>query len=257
MLLVAGLAAACKSTYSEASWVVPPPRDPPPAQPATNPSASPAGSASPAAVPPDPLASLPPPSPAPAVKPDAKEADDYAVYRALLEAWHSRETPRAMVIWHETTSFPVEKVLSKESRDKLGVADEVFVDYTSKGEVKIELVNAFGVSVNVFVVGDAELDPIFNEPMDARTRELLQKQLPDVPIREERRRDGWPRFHARYPGTIGIISLSRVAYNKGRSVAMVYASHSRGDLASAGVLFIFKRGPDGWTRDRSTRLWVS
>lgn len=261
LLTGAGLAAACKGSYSDPNWIVPPPPDPPPGS-SFSWSAPSAPSALTAkarpAPPPDPLAGLPPPVPAPEVKPEAKEADDYAVYRALLEAWHNGETPQAMVIARATaSSFPLADKLKPEYRRELRVPDKVVDDYMAKRESSLELVNAFGVSVPVFLVGEAELDPIFYEPLSEELKELYRQARPGEPDPYIYRKNAWDLFHKRYPGTMGIIRLSRVAYDKRRTMAIVYATHERGIQAAAGLLFVFAKGPDGWAVTGSKLLWVT
>jgi hypothetical protein len=58
--------------------------------------------------------------------------------------------------------------------------------------------------------------------------------------------DGWERFHAAYPGSPGIITISRVGFNQQRDVAVVYLGSGSNWLAGEGNINVFRKKHGKW-----------
>jgi len=68
---------------------------------------------------------------------------------------------------------------------------------------------------------------------------------------------GWKRFHARFSDSADIISLSRVAFDKSHSVAIVCTSSAIASNAAGGSVFVLRHEKEGWIVVRSYPTWVT
>jgi hypothetical protein len=68
---------------------------------------------------------------------------------------------------------------------------------------------------------------------------------------------GWERFHARFTDRAEIISLSRVAFDKSHSIAIVCTSSAIAANAAGGSVFVLRHEKDGWIVVRSYPTWVT
>lgn len=69
--------------------------------------------------------------------------------------------------------------------------------------------------------------------------------------------EGWSRFYQRYPGSGGLVSLSRIGFNDDHTEALVYVAHTCGSLCGSGEFVILKKDHGRWTIDRTDTMWVS
>jgi hypothetical protein len=68
---------------------------------------------------------------------------------------------------------------------------------------------------------------------------------------------GWKRFHARFSDNADIISLSRVAFDKSHSVAIVCTSSAIASNAAGGSVFVLRHQEEGWIVVRRYPTWVT
>ena len=72
---------------------------------------------------------------------------------------------------------------------------------------------------------------------------------------------GWKVFYTKYPGSCGIITVSRVGFDKGKKQAFVYITHTSGSLCGYGmyVLLTKKRflWKDYWVIQRKVVVWIA
>jgi len=59
---------------------------------------------------------------------------------------------------------------------------------------------------------------------------------------------GWKEFHRRYWFAKGILAVSAVGFDAGRTVAIVYSEMQCGGLCGTGSFKYFRRTPHGWDR---------
>ncbi|HET7459690.1 MAG TPA: hypothetical protein VFJ82_00525 [Longimicrobium sp.] len=68
----------------------------------------------------------------------------------------------------------------------------------------------------------------------------------------------WRAFYERYPGSSGLISLSRVGFNAARTQAVLNVDRGCGGLCGNGVIVLLTRDAAGRWRVAATRgTWVS
>lgn len=68
---------------------------------------------------------------------------------------------------------------------------------------------------------------------------------------------GWDEFYKKYPNSPGIISVSRVGFNKEKNQAVVYVGLQSDYLAGRGVIFLLEKKDNSWQIKKQTLLWIS
>lgn len=77
-------------------------------------------------------------------------------------------------------------------------------------------------------------------------------------FRDERPlKQSWKAFYRRYPGSGGLIAVSRVGFDAGAEKAVVYLEIRCGALCGTGNIAYFKKGLFGWKLEKLEELWVS
>jgi hypothetical protein len=63
------------------------------------------------------------------------------------------------------------------------------------------------------------------------------------------RPDGWDRFYAKYPKSPGIITISRVGFNRRGDLAMVYVGWQSHWLAGGGRIYVLRKQAGQWVEE--------
>lgn len=71
--------------------------------------------------------------------------------------------------------------------------------------------------------------------------------------------DGWDRFYTKYPKSPGIITISRVGFNKSGDMAMFYMGSQSHWLAGSGHIYVFRKQGGKWVEQPFSigPSWVS
>ena len=69
--------------------------------------------------------------------------------------------------------------------------------------------------------------------------------------------DGWREFRNRFSEDAVLLSFSRVAFDKGRKVAMVHVSRAAGSMAAHGTLYLLRRDGKAWRIVSSYPTWTT
>jgi len=64
-------------------------------------------------------------------------------------------------------------------------------------------------------------------------------------------------FYKRYPGSSGLIILSRVGFNAAMNQAMIYIQHRCGGLGGTGYYVLLEKTADKWNLAKQNMVWVS
>jgi hypothetical protein len=70
-------------------------------------------------------------------------------------------------------------------------------------------------------------------------------------------RDFWAQFYKKYPGSAGIVGLSRVGFNKTYTQAFVYREHLHADRAASGEFLLLTREARGWHLSKTFPYWIA
>jgi hypothetical protein len=88
---------------------------------------------------------------------------------------------------------------------------------------------------------------------------LTQAELNDFFPEQDTKQDGWDRFYAKYPKSPGIITVSRVGFNRKGDLAMVYLGIQSHWLAGHGSICVLRKRDGKWVHEPVGigPLWVS
>ena len=67
----------------------------------------------------------------------------------------------------------------------------------------------------------------------------------------------WVRFHETYPEASGVVSFSRVGFGANEDEALVLMGYVCGDLCGAGGLYLLVKEEGGWKIQESLMVWMS
>ena len=67
----------------------------------------------------------------------------------------------------------------------------------------------------------------------------------------------WPAFYKRFPGSPGVVRLSRVGINADGTQALFYASHMCGGLCGSGMYVVMERRDGRWVITKEIEMWIS
>lgn len=68
---------------------------------------------------------------------------------------------------------------------------------------------------------------------------------------------GWEEFYRRYPNSSGTISFSRIAYNTGKTQAMVDMGNMYASLGGEGFMIFLTLENNGWKILKVIHTWIS
>ena len=165
--------------------------------------------------------------------------DDYAVYRAVIEAQLGR-LPDARVAIGRRTEWP------RSERLTLTRLTTKLCSVTADAEFDTESVRDFFVK-------------------NQRTLLMSQSQLGKKAIVVERafleavtnQYDGWDEFRTRFKGAAGFLALSRPGYDWKKTRAVVYVSLECGTLCGRGAYLELERVGDIWRMLGGVETWVA
>jgi hypothetical protein len=112
--------------------------------------------------------------------------------------------------------------LLKEASDK--VPAEMIRDFDAKNRQTHAVRPELGRHVPVHLLGRAEHGKIFADGPD----------------------ENWERFYKRFPGSPGLITVSRVGLNREKNLALFYMGVMGGSLNGGGQLHVVKKEADKW-----------
>ena len=162
------------------------------------------------------------------------ESDESAVYRAVLSG------PR----------YSGSKIVVEEMSDR---GDSVVYDMLNKEQVK----GTSAMAIRNFKRWNLEPESLrwIGETSPRieflSTEEAGQIFIGDMPG------EAWARFYRQFPGSTGLVSLSRIGFNDDHTEALVYVAHTCGSLCGSGEFVILKKTQGHWTIDRTDPIWVS
>jgi hypothetical protein len=168
-------------------------------------------------------------------------AEEYAVYSALIQSKYIAGNRPALVVIEEETvksdgaQFSVDQAfgIMRSWRPKLD--EDVFADFKAKNQAPSALERRFTLSVDYMLMSEQELSSTFASGHTT----------------------GWDDFYKKYPNSHGIVTLSRVGFNKAKDVAVVYAGNQWHWTAGEGGLLLLKKTDGKWVIDQDGMYWVS
>jgi hypothetical protein len=172
------------------------------------------------------LAALPSvPTPIPAIAcPATAEEEEYAVYSALISDKFGGGGGTVVIVDHTVGEY------GKKMDSMPGLDPEALTNYIARNHQPCTLYSqAFKLAGKVALISSSAYPGL----------------------------DGWGEFYNQYPGSTGIIDVSRVGFNASRDKAFVYAGQMKGDLYGTGYCFTLEKKNGRWVVVDYEQVWIS
>jgi hypothetical protein len=165
------------------------------------------------------------------------EAEEYAVYSAMIQSLYLDKAKLEQVVINDVTAVDhtdnLSETLSYVSQNLPGVTDDLMVDFTARNKQQQALKPLFNLPIKLVFINKSELDEIFKDYK------------------------GWDIFYARYPGSQGTMTLSRVGFNQGVDSALVYVGNQSDWLGGAGYYVLLNKENGQWFVRGQVMTWIS
>ena len=162
---------------------------------------------------------------------ELNENEDYAVYSEILSG---KRYNSDLIVINDFTSQGLIADAKNLNYEIPSLTQDTINDYQAKKIESRKLENNFTVSGKVVFLSEEEVTQLFNIGLD-----------------------GWNKFNKKYPGANGIITLSRVGFNKEKTQALVYVGISCGGLCGGGSFMFLEKRNGKWSIRGNRNLWVS
>lgn len=181
------------------------------------------------------------------INPSADE--EYAAYSAYLRSRELRGDAKLLVIREGTSGFPMYE--DESTRAKFGIKESfhqlvkkgfqeaeqaTLDDYLENNKTPGKLLSKFDLPIKYVIASAADIAPLF------------PKGEPDR---------AWKKFYAKYPGSTGILFLSKAGFNSKKTQAFIYAGRQCGGLCGSGKYILLEKKGSAWAIKTDMELWVS
>jgi hypothetical protein len=169
-----------------------------------------------------------------------RTAEAAAVYRALFDANIGTVKPAMLVIvdstiakshWGDAELEQLKNDLEPE------ISEETILDFRSENSVSVKLTENFGYSIPVRFITRLQNDSIFGGHWMGK--------------------NPWRDFYVRYPGSQGVIHVSKVGFNRSHTEAMVEFDLGCDLLCGHGGIYTLVKVSGTWVVHMPKRMWVS
>lgn len=176
--------------------------------------------------------------PALAINEYAFELDEYLIYSTLIDGWYSQDTTREVMIRDHTSIYqigrPIETELDYIKEQMPFLDDQIINDFKSKNLRSYSLANFINQRAKYKIISQKEIDHIFDH------------------------NPHWDMYYHRYPSSGGILTLSRVGFNRQRNQAILHVANQWNRSTGAGSCVLLTQQKDGsWKIESQQRLWHS
>ena len=176
-------------------------------------------------------------TPAAVTPPHLTEANEYAVYSALIQSLYLDKARLEQVVINDVTAIDhtdnLSETLSYVSHNLPVLPDDVVADFVARNKQPQVLKPLFNLPVKLVFINKTEADEIFKDNR------------------------GWDNFYARYPDSQGMMTLSRVGFNPQVDMALVYVGNQSDWLAGAGYYVVLKKESGNWVVQGQLMTWIS
>jgi hypothetical protein len=176
------------------------------------------------------------PSPVPSPAPEQIDAEQQAVYAALLHGLYSSSN---FVIMDTSAISPggvgdTASILVNILQNMHGVDPLTVDNFRARNDASYPVSPRMDLGAPYVLLTRDQMTQLFNQ-----------------------NQDGWQLFYERYPGTPGITTLSRVGFNAAFDQALVYVGTMSHWLAGAGYFVLLKKVNGAWVVDQQVMSWIS
>ncbi len=176
------------------------------------------------------------PLPAPTPAPEQVDAEQQAVYAALLHGLYSSTN---FVIMDTSATSPggvgnTASILVNILQNMHGVDAHTADNFRARNDASYPVSPRMDLGVPYVLLTRDQMTGLFNQ-----------------------NQDGWQLFYEQYPGAPGITTLSRVGFNAAFDQALVYVGTMSHWLAGAGYFVLLKKVNGAWGIDQQVMSWIS
>jgi hypothetical protein len=174
------------------------------------------------------------PTPKPTVTPSpAIEAEEYAVYSALIQLNPINFDLGSFIVIRDQTISDVD--LLEDALEHVDpVPSEVVDSYRSRNAESYTLSPNLDLEQDYALIPKEEVDEIYRRGWE-----------------------GWTEFWDSYPGAEGVVLFSRVGFGANEDQALVSMGFRCGDLCGAGGLYLLVKEEGTWKFQRALMEWIS
>jgi len=166
--------------------------------------------------------------------PTSTSGEEYAVLSALIQTMFIGNPPPKLIVIDALTA-PTGTRYTDDALDRLAsdVGTELIANFRAANAKPLALEQQFTITADYMFISKEELKEIFKD------------------------NDGWKIFYGKYPGSFGILSLSRPGFNAAMDTALVYVGQQSDWLAGAGHFVLMKKIDNTWTLQGKQMIWIS
>ncbi len=169
----------------------------------------------------------------------ANNNEEFAVYNALISTRYVQADTQLIVIRDQTglaSQDNLDTRLANVQKNMPEITPEMLTDFKQKNEESNTLQPMFTLGVKYILITDEQWHDLFTG-----------KDL-----------DGnWEKFYHLYPGSQGIMTLSRAGFNKNMDMALVYVGNSSGPLSGTGYYYLMVKQKGIWIVSKEDMVWIS
>lgn len=166
-------------------------------------------------------------------------AEEYSVYTAILNQYLSPTSNVKVLVLRDFAQTETESKRQLTDRIRFvsknlpALEKKTASNFKKQNRKPFPLQEQFALSVPVKLISDEEFRQLVPSAAD------------------------WSGFYAAYPGAPGLLTFSRVGFNRDLTQAVVYLSQVAGPLGGEGVFVLLQKENGVWTPTEEITVWIS
>jgi hypothetical protein len=159
--------------------------------------------------------------------------DEYLVYQTVIR---SNWSGQAQIVISATTDIHNLQNLQRQVDDNLpGLAKDTLNSFMEANQFEYPLENRFQLINHVVLFSQSDRNAIFGQNLE----------------------NGWQAFYQKYPDAQGLLSFSRVGFNRARTQALVYYGNGKGPVDGAGYFVLLAYEGNSWVIKSNLMLFIA
>ncbi|MBI4751385.1 MAG: hypothetical protein HY774_23140 [Acidobacteria bacterium] len=165
--------------------------------------------------------------------------EEYSVYTAILNRYLSPTSNVQVLVLRDFAQTETESKKQLHDRVKFvsqnlpALEKKTASNFKKQNRKPFPLQERFTLSVPVHLISDEEFRQLVPSAAD------------------------WSGFYKAYPGSPGLLTFSRVGFNRDLTQAVVYLSQVAGPLGGEGVFVLLQKENGVWTPTEEITVWIS
>ncbi len=166
------------------------------------------------------------------------EPEEYTIYSTVIESWYRKDHGKKLLIRDYTGLYRGRETMETElkyvQQMMPALNDEAINDFKTKNLNAYSLKSFINPRVEYKLITQKEIDYIFDH------------------------NPNWETYYNQHPDSGGILTLSRVGFNRRKNQALLHVANQWNLATGAGVYILLNRQRDGsWQIVDQERLWRS